>query len=209
MPLRHVAARRFRPAHGVRNASSLWRNALSLATVRGIKLSVLEKNTYETEEVKKDIKRLIDEGAVVAIPRSDLGQGEKVWHRHRRRRRRHHRHHRHNHPHRRRQMLFGKTEEVQKIARASDELRDLWHAARVPAGDKLTAELVRAGKRSEDDLKVHAATSTLHVPIVVSVVVVVVRHAPRVRRRRARSGRWRRGSVGPSCRRSRSSGDVA
>ena len=192
----------------MRNASSLA-HALSLATVSGIKLSVLEKNTYKTEEVQRDIKRLIDGGdpalTVVAIPRSDLGQGEKVWHCHRRRRRRHHRHRRHNHPHRRRQMLFA----ASKIARASDELRDLWHAARVPAGDKLTAELVRAGKRSEDDLKVHAATSTLHVVIVVLVVVVVVRHAPRVRRRRARIGRWRRGSVGPSCRRSRSSGDAA
>ena len=209
-PLRPVAVRRFRPVHGVRNASSLF-NALRNATVRGIRLSELEKNTYATEEVEKDIKRLIDEGAVVAIPRSDLPaigprKGEKVWHRRRRRRRRHHHHHHHhNHPHRRRQMLFA----ASKIERASDELRDLWHGARVPSGDLLTAELVRAGKRSAAELEVHAATSTPHVEIVVLVVAVVLRHVPRVRRRRARSGRWRRGSVGPSCRRSRPSGDAA
>ena len=66
----------------MRNASSLA-HALRNATVRGIRLSELEKNTYATEEVEKDIKRLIDEGAVVAIPRSDLPaigprKGEKV-----------------------------------------------------------------------------------------------------------------------------------
>ena len=117
---------RYRPMHGIRDRESL-EHVLQRARADGIRQNDIEK-AYEG--VQEDIQRMVDAGIVIKVQASDQvfkkGQGKSA------------------------DTLYANPR-IEAREAASEEVRDLWAACKVPEGGNLKQQLIQRGLRDEDD----------------------------------------------------------
>ena len=117
---------RYRPMHGIRDRESL-EHVLQRARADGIRQNDIEK-AYDG--VQEDIQRMVDAGIVIKVQASDQvfkkGQGKSA------------------------DTLYANPR-IEARQAASEEVRDLWAACKVPEGGNLKQQLIQRGLRDEDD----------------------------------------------------------
>ena len=116
---------RYRPMHGIRDRESL-EHVLQRARADGIRQNDIEK-AYDG--VQEDIQRMVDAGIVIKVQASDQvfkkGQGKSA------------------------DTLYANPR-VEARQAASEEVRDLWAACKVPEGQP-QQQLIQRGLRDDDD----------------------------------------------------------